>query len=163
MKAAMWLLLALFTVACASKRERRQSVYTAAQTAAYAQRDTAWHSRKWGAHSVYLVEVEEWTAYTDTPATDTIPAGSSAAANGGNIIPPQSNYRRTRSVTWYADSNTVTSGRSSSRDSLNTAATGRNTVTSERMTFGSICYIGVALLVVVLAMVVYRLVRRVYR
>lgn len=82
---------------------------------------------------------------------------------GGNTVPTGSIYRRTRSITIRSDSNTVSAGGSSRRDSGYTTRAGSNTVLSERKTVRSIGHTWWMVAALVVAVLVYRLYRKVFR
>ena len=163
MRVGVFFFLAIMATACVSKRERRQSAFEAEHTRVDVQRDTRWHRRQQGSYTVQLVEVEEWNRYTDTLTANTLPNGSNTVATGRNTVPTVSSYRRTRSITFGADSNTVTTGRYTDSSMTNTFAAASNTVSSDRKTFGPSGYMWLLGMVLVLVAVVYGVYRKVFR
>src|SRR5690606_15786671 len=83
------------TIACASKRERRQSMYASEQIATHRQRDTTWQQQQWDEYRVQVVETYTFPLGSNTLSHGayTLGTGRYTVGTGGFTRPMGSNYQ----------------------------------------------------------------------
>ncbi len=170
MKTAIGILIIATAIACVSKREHRQSVTRLDETVAHRYRDSMWSVRQQEAWTLEVVELETWNRYTGWPdgCTDSLTAntGSSGRSSGSPIqhtAPTERNYIRLKRFTLRSDSNNLSTGRFADSTKRFSVSSERRIGSTERGTFPAIGYAGWAVLLIALGLVVFRLVRRVFR
>lgn len=170
MKTVIGIFVIVVATACVSNRERRQSVTRLDESVAHRHRDSVWSLRQQGAWTIDVVELEAWNRYTGWPAgcTDSLTAntdtpGRSSVSSGRYTAPTEGNYVRLSRFTLRSDSNTLSTGRFTDSAERSSASSNRKTVSTERKTFPSIGFTGWALLLIAVGLVVYRLVRSLFR
>lgn len=105
------LLCALFTIACASKRERRQSVIRSSQIDTRSYHDSLWSVTQAGAVAMQLEELWVWNRPTDSLGQRTAPLREPTRAWIGKTVPTGEKYIRWRRFTLSADSKTISTKR----------------------------------------------------
>lgn len=170
MKIVIGFFVFITAIACVSNRERRQSVSRLDETAAHRHRDSVWSQQQQGSWMVEVMELEAWKGYTDwaTPCTDSLtantkPTGRYTGSSKRYTVPTESNYVRLARFTMRSDSNASSTGRLTDSTGRYNVSSERKTVSTERKTAPSIGYTGWAVLLIAAGLVVYRLVRSVFR